>query len=80
MKKKTLKFAYWMNFSADTGGKFDWGACYYFTYKNPDGFKVKTQIGANEALAKGYLLDPKTPTLEQWLKNDPTQGKRKITF
>lgn len=60
MNKKTLRFAYWINAQID-GEPPEWCACYYLQVG-----EGVTQIDANKALARGYLLDPETPTLKTW--------------
>lgn len=61
MSKTTLSFAYWINAQPDPKLTEEWVACYYVATLTGD-----TQIDANTALARGFLLDPKTPLLSEW--------------
>lgn len=67
MKKKTLRFAYWINETIPPDNPI-WTACYYLPIERCG----LTQIGGAAAIERGYRLDPKTPSLAEWKK------KRKI--
>lgn len=62
--KKTLRFAYWIN-AALKPEPAEWYAMYYVQCG-----EGVTQWDACKALGKGYLLDPNTPTLAQWKKQN----------
>lgn len=65
--KKTLRFAYWID--ANPFGQPEWYALYFI--QCGDGV---TQIDACAALARGFLLDPETPTLKQWQSQNKSEG------
>jgi hypothetical protein len=60
--KTTLPFAYWQDVNVEPDMPPEWVACFYLEIDTGT-----TQIDANTALTKGYLLDPQTPTIEIWL-------------